>query len=178
MSVRPKVALTKLDLWETARLVWKKKYDEDLPQISGIQHSCGKIGQVWTFSIMSPDKEVLSTMKGCFPSTLDDMVIKLPVASGGGTVFRKKIARLALLWNIICITPLKGNRFQWEDAMVEGDLKHLSTDSSGQTLWCTVSKERSGVLWIRYKGRKMPLTCAKQSILQFALNELKSIVFR
>jgi hypothetical protein len=160
ISVRPKVAPTKPDLWETARLVFKKKYDEDLPQMSSVQHSCSKVGQVWTFSVTSPDKQVLSMTRRCFPSTLDDMMIQLPAADGGEVEFKKRnLAKLALLWNIICITPLKGNRFQWEDDIIEGNLKHLSTDSSGQTetLWCTtVSRDRSDVLWIHYKGKKWP----------------------
>jgi len=153
---------TKIDVFKSAALIWKIRYGYDLPEdmTTEIDEDSGG-RQLWSYRMEFKDSggrtQTLSTKKEGFPSALDKFMVHLP--RGGGVAFtRKKIARAALYWKIICNTPLEGDKLDWAKDIDAGQSRNLTRGNSklGADLWCTVYRDSDGILWIHHKKERSP----------------------
>jgi hypothetical protein len=153
--VRGQSSVYTLDnLWKVARLLWQEKFDAQLPEILCSVERCKGIGNLYAHYIESENNDFVACTREYFPSIYDDKMKKLPEKEG--YAFTKlNTSRSAFLWWLICTQQSETSRSRWADDILKGQsTREMHTQGR---LFCTMSKDSEGVIWIHYKERRMRL---------------------
>jgi hypothetical protein len=157
-----------IDLEVTAKLLWRERYGENMPDIKAFGDSYKNIGTVWTMCVDIQERSVYTTTE-YRPSVLDESVVALLAEDGEDeekttTVTDKprfafssqKLAKRAFYWWIICTIPTVHGRRKWAKDML-GECTSVVLYTNSSPVWSTLSRGDDGSIWVEYNGRKCAL---------------------
>jgi hypothetical protein len=134
--------------------VWQEKFGEELPKILSTVERCKGIGDLYTHYIEKGDKDIVASNKEYFPSSYDEKMQKIPDKEGYAFT-KRKTSCSAFLWWLICTQQDETSRLKWADDILKGQsTRDMHTQGR---LFCTMSKDSDGLVWVHYNERRMHL---------------------
>ncbi|MCK7498890.1 MAG: hypothetical protein MZW92_56355 [Comamonadaceae bacterium] len=142
------------NLWKIARRVWQEKFGEQLPEIVCTVEACKGIGNLYTHCIVKGNNGIVVSHKEYIPSSYDEKMQKIPHKEGYAFT-KPKTSCSAFLWWLICTQQNETSKKKWAEDILNGQ---STRDIHAQgRLFCTMSKDIDGLIWIHYKERRMRL---------------------
>jgi hypothetical protein len=142
------------NLWKIARRVWQEKFGEQLPEIVCTVEACKGIGNLYTHCIVKGNNGIVVSHKEYIPSSYDEKMQKIPHKEGYAFT-KPKTSCSAFLWWLICTQQNETSKMKWAEDILNGQ---STRDIHAQgRLFCTMSKDIDGLIWIHYKERRMRL---------------------
>jgi hypothetical protein len=152
----------KLDnLWKIARQVWQEKFGKQLPEVVCTVQVCKGIGNLYAHYIVQGNNNIVAFNKEYFPSSYDEKMQKIPDKEGYAFT-KPKTSCSAFLWWLICTQQYTTSTLKWtEDILKSQSTRDIHLQGR---LFCTMSKDIDGLIWIQYKERRMRLVGQKQRV--------------
>jgi hypothetical protein len=149
------------NLWKIARQVWQEKFGEQLPEIICTVQACKGIGNLYTHNIVKGNNGIVASTNEYFPSSYDEKMQKIPDKEGYAFT-KPKTSCSAFLWWLICTQQYTTSILKWtEDILKSQSTRDIHLQGR---LFCTMSKDIDGLIWIQYKERRMRLVGQKQRV--------------